>query len=283
MQPDLYTKLLGQDIKGVIFIRSDLLEKIFPGFKEKARERQFVNAGIDLIRKEYRGNKKELYIKEIKEYFNQQKFNIFKNIINRFGELANNQYITAYISNVSPQFEGLLAKNKLSNVFDPHNIYFRDMNASYDKVDGFVHKDIRINKQGGDTIIDSEKDIIPIDKLGSGLYTIHIKYTLSIPPYYETFIHRLEKKYEITLTDRELAILALKPGNYEEPGFGKVKKLWETRSTVYFPQNIHILNVTGDMYYHTTFTPPFANGLFYQAGSTENNTMRNIAIDIEVK
>jgi hypothetical protein len=84
MQPDLYTKLLGQDIKGVIFIRSDLLEKIFPGFKEKARERQFVNAGIDLIRKEYRGNKKELYIKEIKDYFSQQKFNIVKNVINRF-------------------------------------------------------------------------------------------------------------------------------------------------------------------------------------------------------
>jgi len=283
MQPDLYTKLLGQNIKGVVFIRSDLLEKIFPGFKEKAREREFVNAGIDLIRKEYRGNKKELYIKEIKAYFSQQKFNIIKNIINRFWELANNQYITAYISNTTPEFQWLLAKNKLSNVFDAHNIYFRDMNASYDKIDGFVHKNIRIKNYRGDTILDSEKDIIPIQQLKPGTYTIQIKYTLTIPPYYTTFIQSLEKKYGITLTDRELAILALKPGNYEEPGFGKVKKLWETKATVYFPKNIQILNVAGDMYYQTQFSPPFANGLFYQAGSTENNSTRNISIGIEVK
>ena len=282
MQPDLYTKLLGQDIKGVIFIRSDLLEKIFPWFKEKARERQFVNAGIDLIRKEYRGNKKELYIKEIKDYFNQQKFNIIKNVINRFSELANNQYITAYISNASPQFQWLLAKNKLSNVFDPKNIYFWDMNASYNKIDWFVHKRIRI-KQGNTIMIDSEKDIIPIQNLKPGTYRIHIQYTLNIPPYYKNFIQNLEKKYDINLSGRELAILALKPGNYEEPGFGKVKKLWETKSTVYLPKNIQILNVTGDIYYSTPFYPPFANGLFYQAGSIENNTTRNISIDIEIK
>ena len=73
MQPDLYNKLLNKDIKGVIFIRSDLLENFFTTFKAKAQERQFLNASIDLIRKEIRGNKKELYIKEIKQYFDSQK------------------------------------------------------------------------------------------------------------------------------------------------------------------------------------------------------------------
>ncbi|MEI8092220.1 MAG: hypothetical protein WCG98_08815 [bacterium] len=30
MQPDLYEKLLNQNIRGVIFIRSDMLEKLLP-------------------------------------------------------------------------------------------------------------------------------------------------------------------------------------------------------------------------------------------------------------
>ncbi|MEI6672373.1 MAG: hypothetical protein WCL02_03260 [bacterium] len=73
MQPELYNKLLNQNIKGVIFIRSDLLEKFFTSFKQKVQERQFLNASVDLIRKQVRGNKKELYIKEIKQYFDSQK------------------------------------------------------------------------------------------------------------------------------------------------------------------------------------------------------------------
>jgi hypothetical protein len=73
MQPDLYNKLLHQNIKGVIFIRSDLLESFFTNFKQKVQERQFLNASVDLIRKEIRGNKKELYIKEIKQYADSQK------------------------------------------------------------------------------------------------------------------------------------------------------------------------------------------------------------------
>ncbi len=73
MQPDLYEKVLNQNIKGIIFIRSDLLANFFPNFKQKEREWQFLNASIDLIRKEVRGNKKELYIKEIKQYFDHQK------------------------------------------------------------------------------------------------------------------------------------------------------------------------------------------------------------------
>jgi hypothetical protein len=167
MQPDLYNKLLNQDIKGVIFVRSDLLEKILPNFKQKIRERQFLNASVDLIRKEQRGNKKELYIKEIKQYFNDHKMNILKSVINKFDSIANNQYLTMYFSNVSQEFYGLLAKNKLFNIFSPKNIYFRDMNASYNKVDGFIRKKIQIADAKNDMIIETENDIIPVEKLGS--------------------------------------------------------------------------------------------------------------------
>ena len=93
----------------------------------------------------------------------------------------------------------------------------------------------------------------------------------------------MEKKYEIQITDREMAILGLKSGMYDEPGQGKVRKRWETKATIYFPQYIKITNITGDIYYQVPFYAPFANGLFYQMGSIENNTTRAIRINIEVK
>jgi len=282
MQPDLYNKLLNKDIKGVIFIRSDLLENFFTTFKAKAQERQFLNASIDLIRKEIRGNKKELYIKEIKQYFDNQKGNLIKNVVNRFDEIANKQFITMYFSNISSGLNAVLNKNNLTNIFDPNYIYFRDTNVSYNKIDGFITKHIQINNEQGMIEKDSKSDIIDIRDLKNGKYTINIYYTFSIPSYYQTFIQDLEKKYEITITNRELAILWLKPGIYDEPGQGKVKKRRETKATIYFPQYIKVTNVTGDIYYQAPFYPPFANGLFYQMGSIENNSTRVIKINIEV-
>lgn len=283
MQPDLYEKLLHQNIKGVIFIRSDLLENFFTNFKQKERERQFLNASVDLIRKEIRGNKKELYIKEIKEYFNNQKSNIIKNVVNRFDEIANRQYITMYLSNVSTGINMILNKHNLTNIFDSNYIYLRDTNVSYNKIDGFITKHVQINDEQWIIQKDSKSDIVDIRNLKNGKYTINIYYKFEIPKYYPTFIQEMEKKYEIQITDREMAILGLKSGMYDEPGQGKVRKRWETKATIYFPQYIKITNVTGDIYYQVPFYAPFANGLFYQMGSIENNTTRAIRINIEVK
>lgn len=283
MQPDLYNKVLHQDIKWVIFIRSDLLENFFPSFKQKARERQFLNASVDLIRKEIRGNKKELYIKEIKQYFDNQKGNIIKSVINRFDEIANRQYVTMYFSNISTGFNDIIKKHNLTNIFDPNFIYFRDTNVSYNKIDSFVTKHIQINDEQGTIQKDSKNDIVDISTLKNGKYTINIYYKFEIPKMYVDFIKDLEKKYEIEITDREMAILGLKSGMYEEPGFGKVRKRRETKATVYFPKYITVTNVTGDIYYQAPFTAPFANGVFYQAGSIENNSLRTIKMNIEVK
>ncbi len=82
-----------------------MFEKLLPGFRTKIWEWQFLNASIDLIRKEYRGNKKELYIQEVKKYFDANKVTIARNVVNKFSEIANNQYLTMYLSNVTPQFD----------------------------------------------------------------------------------------------------------------------------------------------------------------------------------
>lgn len=207
-----------------------------------------------------------------------------KNVINRFDEIANNQYVTMYISNISTGFLNTLNKHNLTNVFDSKNIYFRDTNFSYNKIDGFVSKHIQITDQQGMIQKESKNnDIIHVNDLKNGIYTIKISYEFSIPDFYKNYIADLEEKYEININDREMAILGLKSGMYEEEGFGKVRKRRETKATVYFPQYITVANVTGDIYYQAPFTAPFANGIFYQAGSIENNTTKTIKMTIEVK
>ena len=85
----------------MLFIRSDTIEEIIPGFREKIREWQFLNASVDLLRGEVRGNKKEKYIQEVKDFFAKHKTDIIKNVVNNFEELTKKQAINIWLSNVS--------------------------------------------------------------------------------------------------------------------------------------------------------------------------------------
>lgn len=78
-----------------------MIEKAIPGFQEKIREWQFLNASVDLIRGEQRGNKKEIYINEVKQFFNDHKTAIFKNVVNNFADITQQQAINIWLSNVS--------------------------------------------------------------------------------------------------------------------------------------------------------------------------------------
>lgn len=283
VDPSLYEKLINQDIKWVIFIRSDLIEQIMPTITKKLRERQFVNASIDLIRKEYRSNKKEIYIKETKDFFDKNKVSLFKNAINKFSEIKDNQFLNIYVANTSEKFQNILQSHNLINTFSNKKIYFRDTNVSYNKVDNFVIKNIQIKNQSWKTVVDQTNDIVDISKLWSWIYNISVFYTLNVPEYYAKYIQSLEKKYWIALTARETAILALQPWFYEEPIYGMVKKRRETKSTVYFPPNVQIQNVEWELYYHENFQAPFANGLFYQMWIDTNNTTKSMQIQIEIK
>jgi hypothetical protein len=55
---------IGEKVRGVVFLRTDLLTKILPSLQEKLWEWQFANASIDLIRGESRSGKKELYVRD---------------------------------------------------------------------------------------------------------------------------------------------------------------------------------------------------------------------------
>ena len=64
-----------------------------------------------------------------------------------------------------------------------------------------------------------------------------ICYTLSVPNFYMDYMHNLEEKYNIKMTDRELGILAMQPVIYEN---STIQKWMETKSTVYFPLNYEL-------------------------------------------
>jgi len=83
------------------------------------REWQFINASIDIIRGEVRGNKKELYIAEVLDYFFNNSTTIAKNLINNRDDVLNKRYIQIYLSDmfVSKEFRDMLRRNGLNTTF----------------------------------------------------------------------------------------------------------------------------------------------------------------------
>jgi len=280
MEKWLYEKLLHKNIKWVIFIRSDLIEYVIPSFTEKARERQFLNANVDIIRWEYRWNKKEEYTKEVKNYFNNNKLEIFKNIINNFDDIIDNNFISIYLSNVSNDLQNLLLSQWLKVDYNTWYVYAWDTNTSYNKVDWFVEKNIQIINQSDKIIIDTNNDILAIQELSTWEYIMKIYYTLNVPNYYIDFIRWLEQKYNIKMTSRELSILAMKPARYEDNIY---EKRMETKSTVYVPSNIEIADVKWDQQEYNLFQTPFSNWLYYKMLINKNNTTKNIEIKFIIR
>ncbi|HCY21486.1 TPA: hypothetical protein DIC40_06660 [Patescibacteria group bacterium] len=155
------------------------------------------------MRGEIRGNKKEMYIQEVKSFFAKHRTDIIKNVVNNFEELTKKQAINIWLSNVSTGMQETIQKNNLINTFKTGFMYAWDTNTSFDKVDGFVTKYIQIKDANNDTVKEMRGDIIDINDLSKGKYTMGISYELKVPDQYIAFIKGLEKKYDIEITDRE--------------------------------------------------------------------------------
>jgi hypothetical protein len=178
-----------------------------PSITQKLWEWQFVNAAIDIIRGESRSNKKEIYITEVNQFFKSNAITIAKHIINNFSDVIDQRSINIFLSNVSDQFNGFIQKWSLTNSYDANYIYARDINDSYNKIDGFIKKNIQIVDDNGRIVAESDTDIIPIHELDNGRYTMFLTYNLAIPNFYRDVIASFEKKYDIQLGNREKIIL----------------------------------------------------------------------------
>ncbi len=189
LSPHQYEKLLHKYIKGVIFLRTDFFEEIIPDFHEKVRERQFLNASIDLIKGEVTKNKKEMYIEEVSNYFNANKGTIAKNFIENFETIKAKELFHVYFSNISTELEQFLQENNLNSSYSTGKIYARDTNNSYNKVDGFINKNMQIHDANGKVIKDTHNDILDISDLPKGqTYHLKVYYMLSVPQYYYDFV-----------------------------------------------------------------------------------------------
>jgi hypothetical protein len=82
-----------------------------------------------------RGNKKELYIKEVKDFFDQNKSSLAKNFVNHFQEILDENLFSIYLSNISTGLNTFMKNNRLETVFSTGSIYAWDTNNSFNKVD----------------------------------------------------------------------------------------------------------------------------------------------------
>lgn len=279
MDPEVFAMLNNKFIKWVLFIETDLLETIIPTIRYKVREWQFVNAAIDIIRGESRSNKKELYIDEVNSFFQNNAMYITKHIINNFDDILNSQMMSVYLSNVSDQFNGLIQKRQLTNTYNPDTLYARDINDSYNKIDGFIDKKIEIVDRDGNLVLESDTDKLTLGTLENGEYTMTITYNLYIPNMYKDIIDGFAKKYDIELGNREKIILWLMPNVWITPEWWL---RWRTRSIVYFPPYVTIPAGQDIGYRHEFFKPPFAQGLYYNMRIADNETRKSIRVQFTV-
>ena len=274
-----WNQLFQKNIKGIIFLDSELITYLLPAFRSKTREWQFVNANVDLIRGENRSNKKEFYIKDLQRYLKDNALTLAKSTINNIQELLHKGFINIYLSNVSDEMRTFLKDYDLTNVYNPDFFYFFHINSSFNKSDGFVKKQVEVLGPQGNVLLSTEERKLDIHTLSPGTYTLHINYTLDIPKTYQDEIFALEKSYWIEMTDRERHILALQPKN---PDPTIPLKWWEAKAIFYFPKNVEILGIQGDAFNEKQFEADFAKGITYQSRISTNQTTNTISIKIQI-
>ncbi len=268
-------------IKWVIFLDSNLLEDLLPGFSDKMRERQFMNASIDIIRWEERGNKKELYIAEVLDYFFKNSSTIAKNLINNWDEVLNKRYIQIYLSDmfVSKEFRDMIARNNLNTRFQWWNIYARDVNIANNKSDDFVTKRLKLYSSTWQLITSQQNEILSLADLPVGEYQLVIDYYFFVPESYRNFIRWLEKKYWIGITSREEWILVLSPVNHYD---WKPERMWREKWMVYYPWNMEITSVQWDVENINYFQSDFAQWLNYTLRTVKTEDQKQAVINFRI-
>jgi len=268
-------------IKWVIFLDSNLLEELLPWFSDKMREWQFINASIDIIRGEERGNKKELYIAEVLDYFFKNSTTLAKNLINNRDEVLNKRYIQIYLSDmfVSQWFRDMIARNNLNTRFEWWKIYAWDVNIANNKSDDFLTKWLRLYSSTWGLIISQQNDVLSLEDLPVWEYQLVIDYYFFVPESYRNFIRWLEQKYQIGITSREEWILVLSPVNHYD---WNPERLWWEKWMVYYPRNMEITSVGWDMENVNYFQSDFAQWLNYTLRTVKTEDQKQAVINFRI-
>ena len=268
-------------IKWVIFLDSNLLEELLPWFSDKMREWQFINASIDIIRGEVRGNKKELYIAEVLDYFFNNSTTLAKNLINNRDDVLNKRYIQIYLSDmyVSKEFRNMLRKNGLNTAFEWGKIYARDVNIANNKSDDFLTKWLRLYTSTWELIVSQQNEILSLEWLPVWEYQLVIDYYFFVPEAYRNFIHWLEKKYGIQITPREEGILVMNPVSHYD---GDILRMRREKWMIYYPWNMEIISVEWDVENVNYFKSDFSQGLNYTLRTVKTEDLLQAVINFRI-
>ena len=274
--------MCDKQIQGVVWVNTDVMSDLMPWLQQKIRERQFVNASIDIIRWSNKPNKKEQYLREVNTFFHDNQGTLAKRLISEFGRLTDTPSFGVYIPTISPSLQTLLDRYHLITIGNPQTIYLRDTNISHNKVDTFITKRTTLSDHEWRIIVETTKNLLPLPKLDPGQYTLDVRYTLSVPDEYMSFIRQREGHYGISITERELWILWLQPSTLFDND--ALPRWWWTRSQIYFPSHRQMLTTSGDGFSLAWFvTPWWSRWLQYQLETAKNHDSKHITMTFEVK
>ncbi len=277
----LCVDMCNRSIAWVIFVKTDVLKKLIPWLDKKTRERQFMNAAIDVIRGKNLPNKKEYYLSDSKEFFAKNQITLLRNFVSMFEELTSQSSFGIYIPTISTKLNELLSSYHFNTIPNNHTLYSRDTNKSFNKVDEFVSKTVTIRTPIGDIIREfNNNDQIDIHDIKPWPYVLTIAYSIRVPDQYKDFIRSLEIKNNIKLTDRELGILSMQPSTLFDND--ALPRLWATRSQFYYPNTVEITGYTGDNFNTISFTTPFGKWLEYSLETAQNTIKKYIDINITI-
>jgi len=213
IDPWVFERTFNKKVHWVIFVRSDTLTQLLPWLQERLRERQFINANVDILRQKEKAeglytwdfsNKKESYLSDVNQFFEKNKTVLFANLIRNFDVLTDQKNIQIYIDESTTDVSdswllGLLHSYNLVNNYSSWMAYFRDTNDSFNKVDTFVQKTISLYTKEDKLIWSGANDMMFMKQLDPWEYTIRIKYHVYVPESYILFMRQLEQKYWIIM------------------------------------------------------------------------------------
>ncbi len=270
-------KYPNESIRGVGFLRTDMLEQLIPWFQKQLRERQFTNAATDLIRGQNLFWKKEFYQQWVTDLLDEHKGDLIEAFLQNLPELIDQRLLNIYLTDISVSWwlvwwwlKWRLQEKKLVTRFERDHMYVRWSNTSFNKIDTFVTGMVQIKDQSGVVLIEYPKTwILPLDDLPVWTYEIQVTYTMDIPYEYHSLISWFEAKYAITLGDRERHILGL-------------KHIWQNRWLLYLPDSYEILEISWETILSGTFTTPFeANGAWYMMNIQENGGSTSVTLTVK--
>ncbi len=265
----------GEEVRGVVFLRTDTFETLIPGFKEQQREWQFTNAATDLIRWNNLFWKKELYVDQVTSILKDHRSTLLWSMLEHLPALIQEWDVNIYPYKVSVSWgtygwwlEWWLRDNHLTTRFEVDTMYVWEANTSYNKIDWFVEKSIEIIDQTWTVFYRWSVDKISLNGLPKWDHTIRITYELRVPTEYFRVIEWFERKYWIQLTDREDHILAINPER-------------EARWLVHMWKQFQILSVGWDISSWWDFSTPIpTNSAGYMVNLVWNDTKAVVEIKI---